>query len=504
MTPPRLTPAILLVAALAAGCSTTASPAAAPQPTDAGAAPPATAAPTTPDPARVTTTTSAVPEPAPVDTLAPYEPPPLPAVELTAVATPEAEPPAPVKVQLSADPTTRLTGNAPGCASRCITAATLTVAPFGGTADLSVASNVRARFAIWISPSPIEVHDGVPSFAGEAEYERGNPRLGTGWQHTVTGLRADVQYQVILRAKDAAGNKAYLTGSFRTPATAGPGDLAVAGGCAVQCITSGTIAPGPHFPTATLQVATSVDATVRVWIATSAPGTIGGNPVLPAEAEVPVAGGQRRNWNVEVPVHAGSTIHHVVVAATDGNGHTSYRTGQFVSGQEPPTRAVVTIEHVWITGDGDPMDIDKGDFTMLYGLIDEVNLGAARLESTDRKAAAGDDFVPSGATARVVEVVPGGTLPGIGMTIWESDNSPHACVGGTPFVFDPRADEFCNNRANVAYVNMVTIADLDTWPRCTTYGFAGSKEAAACHLIAAPDMGEQWPEFAILVSVEII
>jgi len=439
--------------------------------------------------------------PAPIETLPDYVAPVLPAVDLTPVSTPE---PQPTMVQFGSDPATQLVSNAPGCASQCISAATLTVAPFGGTADLAVTTNVRARLAIWISPSAIAWNNGVPSFAADAEYTKGKPVLSTEWRHTVTGLRGGVTYHAILRAKDAAGRNAYLTATFTTPTATGPSDLAVGGGCWTQCITSGTVAAGPRYPTASLQVATSVDATLRVWVSTSTPGTIAGNPVLPDEAEINVGGGARRNWSIDVPVAAGSTTHHVVVAATDADGHTSFRTGSFVSGEEPPTRVVITIEKVWIGQDGDPMDVDKGDFTMIYGLIDESNLDAARLTFVERKLSAGDELVPSGAIAWVADVFPGGTLPGFGMSIWEKDPEAIACTNFPGFVFEPFYDDQCNLRANVAYRNLVTLADTNEWLRCSSYGFMGEKEDAACVMVHSASANEQYATFGILVSVQVL
>ncbi|MCB0956987.1 MAG: hypothetical protein KDB12_12590 [Ilumatobacter sp.] len=442
-----------------------------------------------------------LPEPPP-----PYVPPVLDAVALADVPAAPA-PPAPVAepvpVQFDHSPTTVLTSNAPGCASNCISAASLVVDPNGTTATLHVTTNVNTRMALWLSPAPIVTTNGVPDFADDAEIAVGQPLLRTSWDRTVTGLRTDVTYHAILRARDTAGHKQYLTGTFHTPAAHGPADEAVVAGCATQCITAGTVAAGPRYPTATLDVTTSVDATLSVWVSTDEPGWVGSSPLLPATAQVPVAGGAQRNWSVEVPVLAGSTVHHVIVRAEDAQG-VSYRVGQFTSGAEPPTRVVVTIERVWITQDGDPMDVDRGDLTLVYGLVEPHSPQLTRLESDSRKASAGEDFVPAGAISYVVDVPAGSTLPGMGMTIWDDDFSNKVCLNGLGFVTSLTYYDDCNQRANVAYVHGVTLADTNDWLRCSSYGMAGVKEDAACRLVPSFDAPEQYATFAILISVRVI
>ncbi|MCB0957571.1 MAG: hypothetical protein KDB12_15555 [Ilumatobacter sp.] len=436
----------------------------------------------------------------------PYEPPVLDAVTLADVpARPAAPAPqaAPVQVHFDHDPTDTLTGNAVGCDSNCITAASLVVDPNGTTATLHVTTNVNTRLALWLSPAPIVTTNGVPDFAEDAEIAIGQPLLQTSWDRTVTGLRPDVEYHAILRARDVGARKQYLTGTFHTPAAHGPSEEGVAAGCATQCITAGTVAAGSRYPTATLEVATSVDATLSVWVSTDEPGWIGGAPILPATAKVAVPAGAARNWAIDVPVLAAGAVHHVIVRAEDAHG-VSYRVGSFVSGEEPPTRVIVTIERVWITQDGDPMEVDRGDATVLYGLTDEPNPAGNRLSAIwNTKLGAGDEFVPP-ANAWVADVLPGGTLPGIGMTIWESDPQTHGCAGGVPFVYEPHYDDWCNNRANVAYINLVTLADTEDWLACSSYGFIGSKEDAACRLVSSATLNEQYVNFAILVSVQVI
>lgn len=436
----------------------------------------------------------------------PYVPPVLDAVALTGVPTDPA-PPAPtaqpVQVQFDHDPATVLTSNAPGCASNCITAASLVVDPDGTTASLQVTTNVNTRMALWLSPAPIVTTNGVPDFAEDAEIAVGQPLLRTTWDRTVTGLRNDVTYHAILRVRDVAGHKQYLTGTFRTPAAHGPAGEGVVAGCAAQCITAAAVAEGTRYPTATLEVATAVDATLSVWVSTDEPGWIGSSPILPATAKVAVPSGARRSWSVEVPVLAGSTVHHVIIRAEDGHG-VSYSVGQFVSGAEPPTRVVVTIERVWITQDGDPMDADKGDFTMVYGLVDAHTPDLNRLEGDSRKASAGDDFVPSGSISYVVDVPAGSTLPGMGMTIWEDDRSTKICQNSAGFVEALTYHDDCNQRANVAYLHGATLADTNDWLRCSAYGFAGVKEDAACILVPSFDAPEQYATFAILISVRVI
>src|SRR5690606_19578312 len=143
----------------------------------------------------------------------------------------------------------------------------------------------------WIAGSPV-VGDAVTRVAHI-------PR--TSWEPTITGLEANTTYHVIVRARDGDGNDHYESTDFTTVTPIEAADTLVAppSGCLYQCIESGVVAAITH-ESATLQVDTSTAAALDVWVSTDVPGWVGGSPILPATAALPLA--KAYQFSRQVPV----------------------------------------------------------------------------------------------------------------------------------------------------------------------------------------------------------
>lgn len=113
-----------------------------------------------------------------------------------------------------------------------------------------------------------------------------------------------------------AGNGGFTAGS-------------TAGGCANQCITKAAVKAAMSTPDIQLDIATTVDAFVKVWVSTQPPIVVNKVPSFPGVAPIAASAGKVRSWLAPLsPLQAG-TKYYVIVRAADANGKVSYRSGSF-------------------------------------------------------------------------------------------------------------------------------------------------------------------------------
>jgi hypothetical protein len=107
--------------------------------------------------------------------------------------------------------------------------------------------------------------------------------------------------------------------------TAGP----TAGGCAHQCITKAAVRAGTASPDVSLDIATTVDAKLEVWVSKQAPVVANGVPSFPGVSPIASSPGATRSWLAKLSPLAPATKYYVIVRAVDANGKAAYRSGAF-------------------------------------------------------------------------------------------------------------------------------------------------------------------------------
>jgi hypothetical protein len=109
--------------------------------------------------------------------------------------------------------------------------------------------------------------------------------------------------------------------------TAGAG----AGGCADQCIRKALLRQNLTSPNLSLDVETTTEATVRVWVSTHAPVVADGVPEFPGVSSIDTSPVGVTEWTADLSPLDASTKYFIIVSATDINEHTAYRTGSFTT-----------------------------------------------------------------------------------------------------------------------------------------------------------------------------
>ncbi|MDP2293792.1 MAG: hypothetical protein Q8M22_21635, partial [Actinomycetota bacterium] len=210
------------------------------------------------------------------------------------------------------------------------------------------------------------------------------------------------------------------------------------------------------------------------------------------------------NWSIPVGGLDGDTVYHVIVKAQDADGDIAHRVGQFRTAPEPPTSVRVTVEHVYLTYDGDPGAANQGEVYFVWGDLSGGDGGFRQFERQDD----GFEFVPGDVNSWVVEVGPGQALPITGATVWEEDWDGHyeaSCwehytltrAAGQRFI------DLCDVRGNGAFAAPMTVDELAGLQRCSTYGFVDGEDDA-CLLLTTVGGNEDYAQMKVLVSYEIL
>lgn len=454
-------------------------------------------------PSTTASTTTDAPAPAPP---APrFEPVELVAVEGPAPSPAPPTPAAPVDLVATPVVIGDLTSNSPGCASNCITSAALSPGAVGSPASIEMSTNVATRMTLWMSTKSIgQSADGNPAFAGSPAPVASSAAFRRAWTAQVDDLLPNHRYRAILRVVDRFGNERFLTGEIHTPHSQASGDLAVIGGCSYQCITSGVVQHTTDYDRVSLVVSTDVPTRLAVYMSTSAPGWIGGLPVLPVTARIDTPSELSTNWSIPVDGLAGDTVYHVIVKAQDSEGHIAHRVGQFRTAPQPPTLVQVTIERIYLTNDGDPGAANRGEVFFVWGGLRDIEGGSHDPGREDT----GFELVPREHQQWTVTVEPGATLPRFGATAWEIDregvNEPSCwSTYSLNAILGQQYIDLCDARGNGVYAAPMTVADLADLQRCSSYGFIEG-ENDACLLVSTSGGNENYAQIKVLISYETL
>lgn len=108
------------------------------------------------------------------------------------------------------------TGHHGGCAAGCVTKALINQPSGSEDPTIEIVTNVPARVKIWVSEqAPATDGNGTPQPAGTPAHSTGNNRI-TSWTPTLTGLRSNTTYHVVVEATDDQGARTLRAGQFHT------------------------------------------------------------------------------------------------------------------------------------------------------------------------------------------------------------------------------------------------------------------------------------------------
>jgi hypothetical protein len=396
-----------------------------------------------------------------------------------------------------------LTSNAPGCASRCITSATISFRADNSEVHFAVDSNVPARFQVYLSTATPAIGPSGPFLPGVDPISNG--RLTKAWERTIGGLAPGRTHHLVLTATDANGATQTAVTSFRAvgPGSSG-GDLAPAPSCAFQCISSGVVHPGTSFDRMRMEVRTTVPATLQVAVSTSAPGSIAGTPVLNPEVPVAVPQGPATSWDLNIGPLQAETTYHALVRATDAQGRTTHRIGSFRTGAAPPTPYRVTLHRVNVAHDGDPGNANRGELRFFWGFVtDRKHVMGSR---PVQKMRDGDGFDTAPFNTLVGSLAPDQRVPTIVLTVVDDDADGWAgevCHHPSGLHVGPLYTPGCDERTAGAETGALDATQIAALPKCTTYGFIGEHEDERCKLVDTGDHGVNYARVWTIVSYRL-
>jgi hypothetical protein len=146
-------------------------------------------------------------------------------------------------------------------------------------------------------------------------------------------------------------------------------------GCSVQCIETALVTP--TMTGGTLRVETDTPARIAVKVSDQAPGFIDGTPWIPNPDYFGQTWNSYSSFTFELDGLAAGTLQHILVTATDADGHVASRLGTFRTLDPPPLPPAVegntlkvTFFKVKILNDADKPG--KGEILLSFKVGDDV------------------------------------------------------------------------------------------------------------------------------------
>jgi len=376
-----------------------------------------------------------------------------------------------------------------GCELECVTRAQLIANAFNPGVVLEIEATVPVHAEIEITKTGTNGSQHVNK-AGYA----------TEWAIPISQLQADTTYDLELTVIDEEGRSRMFHHQFTTVDII-DGLAGNAQGCALQCITEGSVEKTGHHSTVRLHLETSSPARYDVWVSTSEPGTIDGVPILPLEAKVYENVDPSTSATFDVTGLLPDTTYHVIARAEDDHG-VDHRVGTFHTDQAPPVVVTVTFEHIRLTYDGDKSAVNRGEVGFTWGL-DGWQTGS---RSEEKMHAPKNIDLTSHNTATYLLPAQGWELPWIGVSAAERDwdGLSEFCALGTGVASEPFYSADCDTRFNVARTpGPVTQTDVEALTDCSLFGFTGEEATDKCLFLVAPDHGHEYAQFTSIVRISV-
>ncbi|TDT18643.1 hypothetical protein BDK89_4271 [Ilumatobacter fluminis] len=382
-----------------------------------------------------------------------------------------------------------ITSGLEGCQLECVTRAQL------------ISNGVTPNVVLEIDATlPVHAEIEITEVGTDSSFHIGKSGYDSEWAIPISPLEPDTQYELELIVIDQDGHSKVFEHHFTTVDVI-DGFAGNATGCALHCITEGSVAKTDHHSTVELHVETNTPARLDVWVSTSEPGTIGGNPLLPLEAKVYENPNPATSTTFDVTGLAADTTYHVVARAEDDHG-VDYRVGTFHTDDIPLTQLTVGFEKIRLTYDGDKWKSNRGEVSFRWG-VDGYTVGN---RAEEKMHAPKDIVLSSHNTASFLVPAEGWSIPWIGVSAAERDWDGKAefCAAGLGVASEPIYLPDCDTRVNVARTpGDVTQADLDTALPCHQYGVTGDRADLPCLFLEAPWQNDEYATFVAMVSVDV-
>jgi hypothetical protein len=375
-----------------------------------------------------------------------------------------------------------------GCQLECVTTALLKSNGLNANVVLDVTANV-----------PVHLEVEVTTTGTNSSKHFSKAGYGTAWEMSLSPLQPKTTYDLTMIVIDQAGYSRVFEHQFTTVDII-DGLAGNAQGCALHCITEGSVHTTDQFSTVRLHMATNTPARYDVWVSTSEPGTIGTAPILPIEAKVYENASPATHATFDVAGLQADTVYHVIARAEDGWG-IDHQVGTFRTDQAPPVPITVTFEQIRVTYDGDKGALNRGELSFSWG-FDGMAIG----HRGEEKMHAPTDITLSSHNSRTFLLpADGWSLPWFGVAGAERDwdGLVEFCAAGTGVASAPHYMADCDTKTNVARTGgSFGEADLAGHLPCSYWGFTGAAASHTCVLLVTPDMGDDYAQFTALVRID--
>lgn len=398
-------------------------------------------------------------------------------------------------------------GGATGCEKQCIVKAWLTPNLVNANVNLDVALTVPAHLKVWVSEGSIVTNGlGNPVFPGVAPVVNTSDVVET-WAGTLGPLSHDTDYNIIVKAIDENGKASFQSGSFTTRSPLdNPGDYNAGdgvGGCNNQCITQALVTTTSNVSVMTLDTITNVPTQLAVFVSTDEPSTAAlGWPYFPGEPPVIETNTLTMQHSFELGTLAPATTYYLIVEATDEHGNQAVQSGSFETEPLLSQSVRITLHKIHVREDGDPSWHNRGELSFTWQVDgDEVAyMGERKIDDGDWLD------VPDALASYTLHDVPrGGFLPMIHVIGSERDADLRTEFCSSVVSTIPGSNGDCDNRWNVASSGFMTLDSIEGLESCAAFHSSFQFSDLSCiQLTTVNQPGDQWAEFDVIVSVEIL
>ncbi len=377
---------------------------------------------------------------------------------------------------------------ATGCANRCIDSASVSaVGGSSGLVHLLVELSDPADVEAYLSLAPIVRTESGGHLPPSSQPTATDSVLSI-WT-TSFDLEPETEYHLLVRAIDEQGTSS-VAGSFVTPATIGPDDLALPKPCENGCVDGISVEPGDDGTELAVRLTAHAAATVEYAWSTEQFQHGPDGPYLDdaSTRTIEVEAGHVSTLRLlELTPH---TAYSVLVRATDSLGGVDTWFAR-VATPSPPILA--GIDRIHVDGDGDDGSRNPGEISFLFGTHDEY--WGYRAEA---KIASNDTIRPGQSAAGVLIANGHGRYGNVMIFASERDGtSVRKCFVGIPDDDDWQPQEtisYCNNarsmRSSVLTASL-TLAEIQTFPACAELGVTNTAADHCLRLETLPNSPEQ-------------
>jgi len=381
-----------------------------------------------------------------------------------------------------------ITSGFSGCQLECVTSALLSANHVNADMTLDVNTTVPVHFEV-------EVNE----VGGDWGEHFNNSGYAEQWSTTLGPLAPDTTYDLTLIAIDTDGFSKMYDHRFTT-ADIVDGFASNHTGCALECITSGSVQIDGDPNDVEVQVVTNTPAALQVWVSTGAPTWVDDPDAKPLpETLVYSNENPSTSWTFDVNGLDFDTEYHVVARAFDDHGE-HYRVGTFQTGADPSIGVLVTFEEINLTYDGDKGKLNRGEVAFGWGFDD----GLLGYRSEEKMHARTIDLGSNNARWFAVDA-DGGSIPNPIMVATErdADGLVEFCAAGVGLSTSSHYIADCDTKTNTAHFGgSITLADIESFPTCAEFGVEAGI-GTRCAALGSAVFGtrdDDYAHFSVIVS----